>query len=202
MIGPLELTANAFATAAILLAGRNSIHTWWTGIAGCLLFTLIFYQTRLYADAVLQVFFVLSSIAGWRLWLRGDHGRALVVAPADARSLAWIVPLGLACAAAYGALLHYWTDAYAPFADSMVLVFSVVAQLLLMRRRIENWPFWLLVNTIAAPLYASRELYLTAFLYGVYWINALVAWKRWQRLAREQASAPGAVPAASASSTQ
>ena len=113
---------------------------------------------------------------------------------AELRSLAWIVPLGLACAAGYGALLHFWTDAYAPFADSMVLVFSVIAQLLLMGRRIENWPFWLLVNSIAVPLYASRGLYLTAFLYAVYWVNAIVAWLRWRKLARLQMEG-SAVPA-------
>ena len=187
MIGPLEIAANAAATAAILLAGRNSIHTWWTGMLGCALFALLFWQSKLYADVVLQVFFVVSSAVGWRQWLRGDHGHALPVAPADFRSLAWTVPAGLAASAAYGAMLHHWTDAYAPFLDSAVLVFSVIAQLLLMGRRIENWLFWLAVNTLAVPLYASRGLYLTAFLYGVYWINAVVAWRWWRRLARQPA---------------
>jgi nicotinamide mononucleotide transporter len=187
MIEPLELAANAAATACILLAGRNSIHTWWTGILGCSLFAVLFYQTSLYADVVLQVFFVLSGVVGWHRWLRGDHGHALPIAPADFRSLAWTVPVGLAATAGYGALLHFWTDAYAPFADSAVLVFSVIAQLLLMGRRIENWLFWLAVNSIAVPLYASRGLYLTAVLYGVYWINAVVSWIWWRRLAARQA---------------
>lgn len=187
MTAPLEIAANAAATAAILLAGRNSIHTWWTGMVGCTLFAVLFFQSKLYADVVLQVFFVLSSIIGWRQWLRGAGGRPLAVAPADFRSLAWTVPLGLAATAGYGALLHFWTDAYAPFADSAVLVFSVIAQLLLMGRRIENWPFWLAVNSIAVPLYASRGLYLTACLYAVYWVNAVVSWMWWRRLAPGQA---------------
>jgi nicotinamide mononucleotide transporter len=185
MIGPLEIAANALATIAILLAGRNSIHTWWTGMLGCALFTLLFFQSRLYADVVLQVFFVASSAVGWRQWLRGHRGQALAVAPADFRSLAWTLPAGLGASLAYGAMLHYWTDAYAPFLDSAVLVFSVIAQLLLMGRRIENWLFWLAVNTIAVPLYASRGLYLTAALYAVYWVNAVVAWRWWRRLARQ-----------------
>jgi nicotinamide mononucleotide transporter len=50
-----------------------------------------------------------------------------------------------------------------------------------MGRRIENWPVWLLVNTVSVPLYASRGLYLTAALYVAYWINALVAWRHWKR---------------------
>ena len=53
----------------------------------------------------------------------------------------------------------------------------------MMGRRVENWAFWLLVNTIAAPLYFSRGLYLTAFLYAGFWINAVVAWRNWRRLA-------------------
>ena len=186
MIGPLELAANVAATAAILLAGRNSIHTWWTGIVGCTLFAVLFFQAKLYADVVLQVFFVASSAIGWRHWLRGDRGRELPVSRADFRSLAWTVPLGIVVSLAYGMLLHRWTDAYAPFADSAVLVFSVIAQLLLMGRRIENWAFWLLVNSIAVPLYASRGLYLTAVLYCVYWVNACIAWRWWYRLAEQE----------------
>ena len=77
--------------------------------------------------------------------------------------------------AAYGLMLKHYTNAYAPVIDSAVLMFSVIAQVLLMGRRIENWPVWLLVNTVSVPLYASRGLYLTAALYAAYWINALVA---------------------------
>jgi nicotinamide mononucleotide transporter len=73
--------------------------------------------------------------------------------------------------------------------DSAVLVFSVIAQLLMMQRRIENWPVWLLVNTIAVPLYASRGLYLTAVLYAGFWVNAIVSWIGWRKLAARDAAA-------------
>jgi nicotinamide mononucleotide transporter len=98
-------------------------------------------------------------------------------------SMLWIVPLGAGATAAYGAMLHHFTNAYAPFIDSAVLVFSIVGQLLMMQRRVENWGFWLLVNTIATPLYFSRGLHLTAVLYAGFWINALVSWRSWHRLA-------------------
>jgi nicotinamide mononucleotide transporter len=184
MIGPLELSANGATAVAILLAGRNNIHTWWIGMVGCTLFAVLFYQTNLYADVLLQLFFIVSSAIGWYQWRRGRAGTVLPVTHASLARLALIVPAGLAVTAAYGALLHYSTNAYAPFLDSAVLVFSIVAQFLMMQRRVENWPFWVLVNTIAVPLYASRELYLTSVLYGCYWVNALVSWYWWRRLAR------------------
>jgi len=181
---PLELAANAFTAAAILLAGRNNVHTWWTGIVGCTLFGVLFAQNRLYADVVLQMFFVGTGVLGWWRWLHGNHGKPLPITHAGWRSLAWMIPAGIAATAAYGALLHFYTNAYAPFIDSAVLVFSVIAQLLMMQRRIENWPVWLLVNTIAVPLYFSRGLHLTAFLYLCFWVNAIVSWVWWTRLAR------------------
>jgi nicotinamide mononucleotide transporter len=98
-------------------------------------------------------------------------------------SMLWIVPVGAVATAAYGAMLHHFTNAYAPFPDSAVLVFSIIGQLLMMQRRVENWGFWLLVNTIAAPLYFSRGLHLTAVLYAGFWINAVVSWRSWHKLA-------------------
>jgi hypothetical protein len=52
-----ELAANAFNAASIFLAGRNSIHMWWTTIVGCVLFAYVFFHARLYADVTLQMFF-------------------------------------------------------------------------------------------------------------------------------------------------
>lgn len=188
MMGGLEIAANVAATAAIVLAGRNSVHTWWTGMVGCALFGLLFFDSRLYADVLLQVFFVGSSALGWWYWRRGDGGHALPIAPADFRSLVGPTAGAAVVAALYAGLLMHFTDAYAPFVDSTVLMFSVLAQLLMMKRRIENWAFWLLVNTVAVPLYASRGLYLTAVLYAFYWAHALYAWRQWRRMAGAQAT--------------
>jgi len=182
----LELAANAVTTVSILLAGRNSVHTWWSGIVSCVLFGALFYQSQLYADVALQMFFVVTSALGWWCWLRGAQGQPLKVAHAPLALQLRYLLIGVAATGAYGAMLHFWTDAYAPFVDSAVLVFSVIAQLLLMQRKIETWMFWLLVNSIAAPLYASRDLSLTAFLYAAYWINAVVSWWWWRRTARAQ----------------
>lgn len=179
----VEIAANAFIAAAIFLAARNNIHTWWLGIAGCALFAWVFYEARLYADVTLQIFFILTSIYGWWKWLYGNQGTELPVR----FSAPWLlIGSGLAAsavAAGYGWLLWRFTDAYAPFLDSIVLAFSVLGQLLMMERRVENWWSWLLVNTIAVPLYASRGLYVTSVLYAAFWVNAVVALRKWRNLA-------------------
>ena len=180
----LEIAANAAVTVSILLAARNSVHTWWTGIVGCVLFMLLFYGARLYADVALQAFFVATSALGWWQWLRGDAGKPLAITRAALAHLVTVTLVGAVAVVGYGTLLYRFTDAYAPFVDSAVLVFSVIAQLLLMQRRLESWLFWLVVNSIAVPLYANRGLYVTAVLNAVYWVNAIIAWLMWQRLMR------------------
>jgi nicotinamide mononucleotide transporter len=178
----LELAANGMNALSIVLAGRNSIHTWWTGIFGCLLFGWLFFGTKLYADSTLQAFFVVTSALGWVRWRGGRARRELSVSTTPPRSLGAMALCALAVALGYAWLLHRFTDAYAPLPDSIVLAFSVLGQLLLMGRRLETWWCWLLVNSVAVPLFASRGLYLTAALYAGFWVNALIALRHWRRL--------------------
>jgi nicotinamide mononucleotide transporter len=187
-MSPLEIVANAVMAISIVLAGRNNVHSWWLGIIGCSLFAMLFYNVRLYADVTLQAFFILTCVAGWAQWLRGARGKPLPITSASVKTVAAMAVAGLAATAAYGLVLREFTDAYAPFIDSAVLAFSVIAQFLLMGRRIETWPVWVLVNTISVPLYASRGLYLTAVLYAFYWFNAMVSWWWWHRQMKKAAT--------------
>ena len=184
-----ELLANALVTASIVCAARNSVHTWWSSIAGCAVFIYVFWQARLYADAVGQVFFIGAAVYGWWHWLRGDHGRPAPVRWTSTRVLAGGVVAGLAFGFTWAELLTRHTDAAAPLVDSLVLAFSIFAQLLLMARRVENWAVWIAVNTLAVPLFWWRELHVTAGLYAFYWFNAWWALFHWHRLAESRAAA-------------
>jgi nicotinamide mononucleotide transporter len=179
----LEIGANAVNAASILLAARNSIHTWWTGILGCLLFGMVFFLSRLYADTLLQILFVGTSAVGWWQWLSGGAGGKALPVTREAWSRIILVLLAaIIVAAAYGYALWRFTDAFAPFIDSLILTLSVTAQLLLMYRKYESWWFWLIVNTLSVVLFSARGLWITAALYTAFWINSVVALARWRRL--------------------
>jgi nicotinamide mononucleotide transporter len=177
-----EIAANGMNALSIFLAGYNSIHTWWTGITGCLLFGVVFFGAKLYADVTLQAFFVVTSIIGWHTWKGSAGGSQLTVRRSSSTMVVSLLLLGLLVTLVYGFVLHRFTDAYAPFIDSVVLAFSVLGQFLLMRRRYETWWCWLLVNTIAVPLYISRGLNVTALLYAAFWLNSIIALQRWRGL--------------------
>jgi nicotinamide mononucleotide transporter len=193
----LEIAANMMTVVCILLAGRNNIHTWWTGIVACVLFGVLFYQSQLYADVTLQVFFIATSVIGWYAWAtKGPEAAGLPVNKADAGLLRMAVIGGAAVWLGYSFLLHKFTNAYLPFVDGAVMVLSIIAQLLLMRRSVENWPTWVLVNIISVPLYMLKDLKLTAFLYFVFLINAGISWKHWLNLFDDQRTTPTEAQAA------
>jgi nicotinamide mononucleotide transporter len=187
----LEIVANTVNLVAIALATRNSIHTWWTGILGCVLFGWLFFSSQLYADVTLQVFFIITSALGWWHWAhhRGQCEPRPITRTALSE-LALTVPLGAFAAFGYGWLLHRFTNAYAPFIDSAVLALSVAGQILLMRRKVETWIFWFLGNTFAVCLFSSRELWITAFFYVLFWINAPIGFLRWRRELRNPPITP------------
>lgn len=189
----LEWSAIVMTTICIFLAGRNNIHTWWTGIAACTLYGILFFGAQLYADVTLQIFFVITGLIGWYSWANVKGGTifsdwfkpGVEISRVKPTSFAIMVVTAVAVALGYGLLLHTFTDAFSPMIDSLVLTFSVVAQLLLMRRKIETWPLWIVVNTLAVPLFFSRELYMTAVLYAIYWVHAWYAWWKWNKLSKE-----------------
>lgn len=197
----LEWAAVIMTASCIFLAGRNNIHTWWTGIVACILYGALFYDAKLYADVTLQAFFIGTSIIGWKSWMSTTNkitvqtskgnvdifdSKEVPITKASAVSMIAYIGVALCAAALYGAILHKFTDAYAPWIDSMVLTLSVVAQLLLMRRQVQNWPVWIIVNTLSVPLYFSRELYLSAAMYSVFFVNAIVSWVHWNKLIKAQ----------------
>lgn len=200
---PLEFAANFMTVLCIFLAGRNNVHTWWTGIVACILFGALFFQAQLYADVTLQAFFVVTGIIGWYSWVASrkqdsfnkNESMSLDSEPLPitrvSLSTFWSM-FGVAVLAAvgYGTILKMYTNAFAPMIDSLVLTFSVIAQLLLMRRKLETWPLWVIVNTLAVPLFYSRELYLTSALYAVFWVHALWAWNHWAKLKAQAVPSP------------
>jgi nicotinamide mononucleotide transporter len=180
----LEITANVVVTVSIWLAARNDVRTWPTGVAGCSLFTIVFLRNQLYADATLQLFFIVTSLIGWWQWFHPPRPTSTGERPvtnARPRTIVWMAIAAVAATGTYGWLLHRFTDAYRPYLDAAVLALSVIAQSLQMQRKIETWPFWLGVNTLSVVLFASRGLLLTAALYAAYWLNAWYGWWRWDK---------------------
>jgi len=183
----LELAAVVLALAMVALNMRVNPLAWPLAIASSLLYFLLFWDSRLYGEAGLQVFFVVVALWGWWQWLRGtmDDGSALRV-----RTLPRREALGslLALAIAWPALalfLDHRTDSDVPWFDAFSTAASVIGQWLLGRKYVENWLVWLLVNVVSVALFAFKGLWLTVLLYAVFAVLSVAGWRAWRRLAEQ-----------------
>ncbi|HSW69075.1 MAG TPA: nicotinamide riboside transporter PnuC [Gammaproteobacteria bacterium] len=176
----LEFSADAANLASVFLARKNSIHTWWASILACVLFAILSFKVKLYADTTLQLFFIVMSVYGWKNWQKIINNKPLPITRVTSMTLLTYIILSLGIITAYGMLLHSLTDASFPFIDSIILVISILAQFLLITRKLENWLFWIIVNVIAVPVYFTKGLFLTSFLYAVFLVNAIYGFKKWK----------------------
>lgn len=181
----LELVAFVLAIAMVLCNIRVNPVAWPLAIASSALYFLLFWQHRLYGDASLQILFVVVAGWGWWQWLNGREadGRALHVRHLDARGR-WIALGAFAITwPAIGLFLKHWTDTDVPWWDAFPTAGSLVGQWLLGRKYVENWPAWLVVNSVAVTLFAFKGLWLTAILYALFVALSLLGWRAWSRLA-------------------
>ena len=162
-------------------------------IASVSLYVFIFFESRLYAESGLQVFFILANLWGWFVWRRSldsdeDENR-VAVRWLDCRSRVVWLTVTAALSLNLGWLMHKYTNAAMPFADSAIAGASVAAQILLGYRRIENWVLWIAIDVAAVLLYINRGLHPTAGLYGGMLVMSLFGLREWIAVERRQRAA-------------
>ena len=160
---------------------------WPLAMASSALYALLFADSRLYGEALLQGVFIAAAGWGWWQWLRGtqDDGRALQVRDLGRRGLLRLLAATLVAWPLVGWLLSRVTDSDVPYADAFTTVASLAGQWLLGRKYVQNWPTWLVVNVASVALFAFKGLWLTVLLYALFAVLSAVGWWRWARLARQ-----------------
>ena len=190
----LEAVSFATGAVAVWLVVKENIWNFPIGMVNTAGYSVVFFQARLYGDASLNVLYCVLGVIGWYLWLHGGEQRtALRVGGAGATELGLV-----AVSVALGTLLLWKTLHFvggsASFWDAATTSLSLGAQWLLNRKKVENWHIWILADVIYVPLYVSRGLNLTALLYAVFLVMAVVGLFRWRAVCEDQRirdSSPG-----------
>ncbi|WP_317203001.1 nicotinamide riboside transporter PnuC [Janthinobacterium sp.] len=178
---PLELISFLLALCNVLLNIRQSHWAWLFAIVSSATYALVFFDARLYGDMGLQLVFIAISIWGWWQWLRGAAlGLQLPVTRLDGRGwraagAGWL--LGFVALAWF---LKSYTDTDVPHADGFLTAGSLLGQLLLSRKKLENWHVWIVVDLLYVGLYVYKNLMLTALLYAVFVAMAVLGLRAWR----------------------
>jgi nicotinamide mononucleotide transporter len=184
-MGGVEIAAALLGVINVLLVVRRSTWNYPFGIVMVALYFFVFWNAKLYSDALLQVFFFVIQIYGWWAWAHAehvDHGVA-VERMSWRERLPWIAGTS-AVVLFWGSGMARYTDAAAPFVDATTAGLSVAAQVLQSLRRIESWALWIAVDVIAIGLFAWRGLFVTSALYGLFLLLATIGLLEWRTRAR------------------
>jgi len=186
-LSPLEIFAAAVGAWSVWLSVRQNVLSWPTAIVNVVLYTIVFYEAKLYADMGLQVVYAVLSVYGWYQWLYGGEGHTTLHVSRTTRSLAIRLALIAATSAVLlGSLLHRSTDAALPFMDSALTSASLVAQWMMTRKLLENWAVWIAVDVLYVGMFIYKGLYVTAVLYAVFLGLAVKGWIDWRKSIRAE----------------
>jgi nicotinamide mononucleotide transporter len=171
----------------VWLVARASIWNWPISIVNTVLYFVVFYRARLYAEALLQIVFTVLGVYGWWSWRYGGAQHAeLPVGRATRAQIALASLAALTATALCALLLARNTDSPVPIWDSSVLALSLVATWGQARKLVESWWVWIGVDLISVPLYVARELYPTAVLYTLFLLLCVIGLRHWTALLRDQ----------------
>lgn len=164
-------------------ASHNRERNWAIGSVSCVAFFIIFAQAQLWGNMVLQLVYLVQAVMGDLTWRFGGNLRTrLMINALPALSKKALGFLFLAVTLGVTALLTA-LNGVAPFWDTITTVLSIVANHLLIRRRIENWYIWLVVDIISVALFASQGLWITTLTYVLYLFVSLFALPFWKKQA-------------------
>jgi nicotinamide mononucleotide transporter len=178
-----------FATGLInvWLLVRQHILNWPVGILNVALLMLVFWSAGLYADAGLQILYVLLGVYGWWAWRHGGTDRSHLVVRTTTRT-EWLAQAaaGVLLTAVLWLFLDRLTSSTVPFADALTTALSLLATYGQSRKLVGNWWLWIAADLIYIPLYGYKDLWLTSILYVAFLALCGAGLRAWQSARRAQ----------------
>ncbi len=182
----IEIFATLFGFIYIVLLIHEKIACWPFSIVGSLLSIYLFLDSRLYSEALLYSFYVFTGFWGWIRWHQRDADSNNPVVRFSLPSHCITLCVASAFAVALGYFFASQTDAQRPYIDAFTTSFSFAATLMEVRKVLEAWLYWVVLNFVSIWLYQDRELDIYAMLIGVYAVLSVWGFVQWCRVYRRQ----------------
>jgi nicotinamide mononucleotide transporter len=179
--------ATGLLTVGLLV--RQHILNWPIGILNVLLLMLVFWSAGLYADAGLQIVYVVLGLYGWWAWLYGGARHTPLVVRRTSRT-EWIglAVTGVLLTGGLWLFLDQLTGSTVPLADALTTALSLLATYGQTRKLVESWWIWIAADLVYIPLYGYKDLWLTAILYVAFLVLCVLGLRAWRRALRDQAA--------------
>ena len=195
MMLSLEILAAISGLISVLLLTKQNIWAWPTGLLSVGAATIVFYDSFLYSDMLLHIYYMGMNIYGWIHWSRKSRTELpLPVTTISAwHNVKWVL-ISLIGTVLWGWTMSVNTDASFPYGDEFTTVASLVAMWLMAQKRLENWAYWFVIDIVAISIYALKGLYLFSGQYLVFLILCVLGYRDWKRSMSSNLNVAGVSP--------
>ena len=176
----LEIIATSFGILSVWYARKNNILVFPTGIISVVIYAYITYENRIYAETGVNIYYFTMSVYGWVLWSSKNVKIKKVISFCSKSEK---ISSFILCVFFYLILYNVlkMTDSDVVMLDSITTSLSLTAMLLLARRKVENWLYWIVADIIYIPLFIYKGLYVTSLQYMVFLYLAIRGYDEWKK---------------------
>ena len=171
----------------LILSVKENILLWPFGILSSLIYVVIFYSSRLYADMGLYIYYVAFSFYGWYNWNRkipeNSEFQKIDTKIKNTSLRTWsnlfISTTFIFIFIVF--ILKNYSDSDLPYWDALTTSFSITATWMLSQKLIEHWLLWIFIDLTSLGIYIYKELYITTLLFFIYTIMAIIGFVQWKK---------------------
>lgn len=176
-----EVPAVITALLYILLAARKDRRCFIYGLISSAIYVYLTIRLKLYFDSFINAYYIAMSVYGWIDWSKADVSTELDIKRFSAKKLILYILSLLVISLFIGFLGEKYTDDSLPYWDAFTTVFSLLATYWVVKRYLENWLIWIVVDLVSAVIYLIKGLPLTSLLFLSYTIMAWYGYKNWRK---------------------
>ncbi|MEA1990457.1 MAG: nicotinamide riboside transporter PnuC [Pseudomonadota bacterium] len=181
-----EWIAASLGITYVVLAAKESIWCWPAAFASTLIYTVLFWEGQLPMQAILNFYYMGMAVYGFILWQKSNSESSdIVISTRSFKFHALYILTGLVTSILIGYYLSALYEARLPYLDALVMVFSVMTTVLMARKVMENWLYWIVINAFAIALYWQTGFYATIVMFLVYLVLAVYGYRNWKKLASQ-----------------
>ena len=179
----LETLAVLCAIAYLFLAIRENIYCWYFALVSTVLYAWIFRGVNLYMESALNIYYVMMAFYGWFCWKTPKTKiKRLKIKSWELSRHFKVVSMICLISIISGVMLDLNTSARLPYLDSLTTWGSVITTFMVARKVLENWLYWVVINSLSIFLYVDRELYQTAVLFAMYTALSVAGYFQWRSI--------------------
>jgi nicotinamide mononucleotide transporter len=175
----LEIFAVVLSVIAVTLTVKKHLWCWGFNWIAAGVYGYLFYQYQLYAEVVLQGFFMLMAVYGFLTWKKTQQIQQ--TQKLSIHTAVWQLLISITCGGVFGWLLHSFTQAALPLLDASLAALSLLATYWTSRKYVATWLLWIVVDIVYVGMFIYKDLLLTAALYAGFVGLAVWGLMQWQQ---------------------